>query len=444
MVKVLLEFPARQQSAQESAFSMNEAAVASRSEAERQSATFLDDLSGMGVVLEAQAVPVPMMIGPEDAEAPGGLTTLATGPSAAVRKETIARTVVVPAEVPEESLAAVASQPGVTVWPNSELTLLDVDCAFSIVADIEKLQELLDVAPVWKAGHRGAGIVVGIIDEGVNGATYPVDGGFTHPSTGRTPGDAPVTSHGSMCAADVLVAAPDARLYDYPFLGVPNSGGALQMFQAVLNQRSIDGTPHLTNNSYGFTGVPNPAVFPHHEIHDSNHPLHRKVREVVAAGVPCFFAAGNCGAQCPSGNCHPSGVGPGISIHASNSLAEVITVAAVNSEHERIGYSSQGPGMFEAQKPDIAAYSHFFGNFGPGRPGGGTFDNGTSAATPVAAGVGALLMSAFPSITPAALKDVLVRTALPVGNPGWNADTGNGIVNAGAAFADLSAAAKTS
>jgi subtilisin family serine protease len=212
------------------------------------------------------------------------------------------------------------------------------------------------------------------------------------------------------------------------------------MFQAVLDQRRLDGTPHLTNNSYGFVGVPPREQVPNHEVHDINHPLHRKVREVVASGAPTFFAAGNCGEQCPSGNCHPSGIGPGESIHGSNSLAEVITVAAVNSRHERIGYSSQGPGMFEQSKPDVACYSHFFGNFGPGRPGGDRdqpFDNGTSAATPVAAGVGALLLSAFPDTTPERLKAALVHGASRITNDGWDPGYGRGIVNAATAFRAL-------
>jgi subtilisin family serine protease len=298
---------------------------------------------------------------------------------------------------------------------------------------------LLGVDAIWRDGFRGQNIIIAIIDEGVNGEVYPVVGGF---NDGRSPapGSAPVDSHGSMCAADVLVAAPMARIYDYPFLGVPNSAGALAMFQSVLEQRRIDGTPHLTNNSYGFVGVPSRAQWPRHEIHDINHPVHRKVREVIASGATCFFAAGNCGSDCPSGACHVSGIGPGRSIHASNSLPEVITVAAVNRYHQRIGYSSQGPGMFETEKPDVAAYSHLYGNFGPGRPAGGgpnSFDNGTSAATPVAAGVGALLLSAYPKLTPDAMKRALTRSAVNIGDPGMDYDTGYGVINAAAAYAML-------
>lgn len=374
-----------------------------------------------------------------------------------------ASTVVVACEVDRARLADLEKVKGVTIYPNSELSLfcqcqagarLDgasdltvfdlatsaggIDCRpFRPAVDIPTIRALLGAERVWRDGFRGQNVGVAIIDEGVDGRVYPVVGGFSRPGA-QQPGTAPITSHGSMCAADVLVAAPSAKLYDYPFLGIPNSGGALQMFQAVLNERRTTGLPQVANNSYGFVAVPPPSSSPNHEIWDLNHPLHRKVREVVASGAVVLFAAGNCGQQCPSSVCHPSSVGPAKSIHGSNSLAEVITVAAVNSRHERIGYSSQGPGMFEGQKPDVSGYSHFFGNFGPGRPANGTgFDNGTSAATPVVAGVVAVLLSAFPNLTPALVKQALEQTAFNIGRPGWDPDTGWGVVNLAAAYASL-------
>lgn len=317
-----------------------------------------------------------------------------------------------------------------------------VDCRpFRQAVSIDDLRLLLGVDRVWADGFRGQNIIVGIIDEGINGEFYPVIGGYNRPNSSRPIGSAQIGSHGSMCAADVLIAAPAVKLYDYPFLGIPNSGGAIEMFNAVLNQRRLDGTPHLTNNSYGFVGIPPRNPFVKQEVYDIDHPLHRKIREVIATGCPALFAAGNCGSQCPSGRCHPSGIGPNKSINGSSSLPEVITVAAVNSRHERIGYSSQGPSFpapgFEPNKPDISSYSHFYGNFGPGRPAGGdssSFDNGTSAATPVAAGVAALLLSAFPGLTPDRLKTALIRGAINIGKPGWDADTGFGVTNAAASY----------
>ncbi len=443
-ISVLIEKQVRQPQA----FAAHNEARLSASEAISQAESVVADIAIPGI--EVFGAPIPMFS--EKTVEEGFAAFSSTEESS----DASAASLVVPAIVDESRLSELTDKAGVKVYANSVLTLFQhevedytfelaasgsgVDCnPFKPPATIAMLRTLLGVRAIWRDGYLGQNIVVGIIDEGVNALAYPVVGGFS-PSTIRPPGTACVTSHGSMCAADVLVAAPWAKIYDYPFIGIPDSGGALAMFQAVLDQRRLDGTPHLTNNSYGFVAVPEKATNLAHEIHDINHPLHRKVREVIASGAPAFFAAGNCGIDCPSGKCQPTSIGPGMSIHGSNSLAEVITVAAINSRHERIGYSSQGPGMFETRKPDVASYSHFFGNFGPWRLAGtlhSLFDNGTSAASPVAAGVGALLMSAIPGLTPALLKEALMSSATDLGSPGWDTDTGNGAINAATAYAFL-------
>ena len=427
----------------------------STTEAARASESYMADLAGYGLELDDDIAPVPMF---STAESDSPALDAKAFSSAETAEDRTAETVVVPCSVRSVEVDRLCERDDVTVWPNSELTLLSdahdaggpfvdvvaaatsaggLDCQpFRPGVPISTIRELLGVESAWRSGYRGQNIIVGIVDDGIDGLTYPVIGGFSRPNGGRSPGTAPVTSHGSMCAADVLIAAPAVRLYDYPFLGAPRSGGALQMFQAILNQRRVNGTPHLTNNSYGFVSVPDQARHPNHEVHDINHPLHRKVREVIQSGAPAFFVAGNCGLNCPSGKCHDNSIGPDRSIHASNSLEEVITIAAVNSRHERIGYSSQGEGMFERKKPDLAAYSHIFANFGPGRPGGTErpFDSGTSAATPVAAGVAALLLSAFPWLPPGDLKRVLIASATQVGRTvGWSRDLGYGVINAATA-----------
>lgn len=436
-MNVLLEFDATQREA----FSAFSAAAESTQEAVSEAEAMLKPFAGFGIELEKDAlVPVPMFSAPVEGEPMPALEAFA-GPQTNADIESV--TSVVAARVPADRLEELAQHPAVRVWPNSALTLFaepPVDCfPFEPAVPMAEIQAALEVEALWDAGHTGKGIVVGIVDEGVNGDAYPVKGGFHRPEA-QGPGEAKVTSHGSMCAADVLVAAPDATIYDYPFLGIPRSGDALAMFQAVLEQRRRDGTPHLTSNSYGYVSVPPQSQAPDHEIWDFNHPLHRKVREVVASGAAAFFAAGNCGVECPSADCKRSGIGSGKSIHASNSLAEVITVAAVNRQRTRLGYSSQGPGMFERQKPDIASYSHFFGNFGPGRPGGtkeDEFDSGTSAATPVACGVAALLLNANPAATPAALKAALIEGAEAVPDGGWDAQLGHGVVHARNALAAI-------
>jgi serine protease AprX len=434
---------------QPQSFALFEAATASPTAARRASASALSKIAGLGIEVDTTRPPVPMLARkPRLSEALH--RSLAAFATRELSPDIPSETVVMRARVDPAQLPAIRARPDVKVWANSPIVLAQdsprmhipvsapartsgsIDCTFSRVATMAEVQNALGVAVLWNLGHTGKDIVVGILDVGINKGAYPVIGGFAVPGKPQ-PGSARVDSHGSMCAADVLVAAPNAKFYDYPFLGIQDSGGALEMFEQALAQRRRDGTPHLLNNSWGYTGVPDIAEASDHEIHDIGHPVHRKIEEIVAAGVPVFFAAGNCGGPCPSGNCETSGTGAGRSIHASNSLQEVITVAAVNIDRTRIGYSSQGPGMFEKQKPDIACYSHFFANFGVGRPGGTAerYDNGTSAASPLACGAAALLLQAFPGITPAQLKTMLTSTASGQGQ--WNPDIGFGIIDLKAA-----------
>lgn len=462
-LKVLVEIA----QATPEAFAQFTAASASPLEAIHQSESVVSNLGGFGLEVSRDAKPIPLFA--EKAHSRVSALSELEGKS-----DLASTSSVVACEIDSSKIDELKTKPKVKVWPNSTMSLfgrdrrsaaacphcsdlssapLDesqfhlfdlapsassrVDCRpFRPPATVEDLRQLLAVTRIWNDGFRGQNIVVGVIDEGINGF-YPVIGGHERVS-GPRPGSANIGSHGSMCAADILVAAPFAKLLDYPFLAGPDAGDsfvALEMFNAVLNQRRTNGTPHLTNNSYGFTFLPTKLEQPNHEAYDPDHPLNRKVKEVIASGCPCFFAAGNCGSECPSGRCHSSAIGPGRSISAANSLSESLTIAAVNSRHERIGYSALGPGTLHNEKPDLAAYSHFYGNMGPGRPAGGTgFDNGTSAACPVATGVAALLMSAVPDLTPSRLREALIQSAINLNQPGWDFETGYGVINAGAAY----------
>lgn len=453
-IPVLIEITTPQR---DSAFSTYEAAVESETESVQQSESLLENLDGYGIELEENYPPVPMFSEQTINDAERGFTNFATEEES---PDVPAASTVVSAWMESSMVEALNSRPDVKVWPNSEYTYAEthpressdaealsvslaeasVDCEpFRAAVPISVIRELLGVETIWNEGFRGQNIVVGILDSGINGQVYPVVGGFS--SVPSFPiGRAAITSHGSMCAADVLVAAPEARFFDYPFAGIANSGGALTMFQAVLAHRRMSGRPHIISNSFSHTERPPRNLNPFHEVWDINNIVHHKVREVVTSGAVTFFAAGNCGAQCPQPDCRASSIGPGASIHGSNSLREVITVAAVNSSHERPGYSAQGPGGFETAKPDISAYTHFFGNFGPGRPGGTDvrpFDRGTSAATPLAAGVAALLLSARPGLRPEQIKRILIASAINLGPAGWKPDTGFGVINAARAHSML-------
>jgi serine protease AprX len=287
-VNVLIEVEARQ----EGAFSAHAAAMDSTHEATSQAAQLLNTVPIAGVEIVPGFAPVPLF-------GEGVRAGFAAFARPTTNPDQTAESMVVAALVDSERLNEIKNTPGVKVYPNSELTLFQspgpVDrrpFPYRPAVPIGTIRALLGTGRVWRDGFYGQNIIVGIADEGINGVTYPVVGGFSLFDI-RSPGTAPVTSHGSMCAADVLIAAPGAQLYDYPFLTIPNSFEAINMYQEILEHRRIDGTPHLINNSWGFVGdIPGADVDPSHEVNDINHPLHRKIREVVASGARRFSRPG--------------------------------------------------------------------------------------------------------------------------------------------------------
>jgi hypothetical protein len=246
-----------------------------------------------------------------------------------------------------------------------------------------------------------------------------------------------------MCAFDARIAAPDAVLYD---LGIakakplgPNDistvSGALQAYDWALQRFKTDGTPQVLSNSWGLyhqSWDPFPPGDPGNYTHNLNHPFTRKVVEVMNAGILVVFAAGNCGGPCPDGRCvDQANTGPGNSIKGANGHPAVLCAGAVNLRRERVGYSSQGPSSLGAAKPDLCGYTNFRGE----RP----IDSGTSAACPVVAGALALLRCAEPTLNQKRASDLLRETAINVGTPGYNPDTGAGVINVAAAYDRLRA-----
>jgi serine protease AprX len=308
------------------------------------------------------------------------------------------------------------------------------DCAPGVAkGTIADVAHYLGADQIWGTGQQGAGIVVGIVDGGITalgrtpkpGETakiprviggYPSDWGTTAAAWG---------DHGNMTSTDALGMAPQAQLYDIRISAgaLPATlAAALQGYQWAITQHQTDGTPHVLSNSWGIfqeSWDPDYAT-------DPNHPFTRKVVEALDEGILVLFAAGNCGEACPDGRCGTTDIGPGRSIWAVNGHPRVMTVAAVNMNEEYVGYSSEGPAALNPHKPDFASVTHFQGYFAS--------DSGTSAATPIAAGVTALLKGGKPSLTQDEAKAALMGTAKDIGPPGWDPYVGAGIIRAKAAY----------
>ncbi len=313
-------------------------------------------------------------------------------------------------------------------------------CGDDAVGETKDVKTKLGVAALKKKKLTGKGVRVAIVDTGIDGTQIPVAGGWS-PIPGNLPGTT-APNHGTMCAYDATIAAPDAKILDYALL--QSSGDtwtaflsdAIAGFANLIELLHNEPGPLVVNNSWGLFDRSQDAPIGSDENYSANpnHPFNQITGSLVAAGADVFFAAGNCGEDCPDGRCGTGDTGPGKSIHGANSHPDVITVAAVTIEHDRLGYSSQGPGGLYNRKPDLAGYSHFMGS------GVYDVDGGTSAASPVAAGVCAALRQKAPgrALSPAAMKGLLQRSAIDIGGDGWDFDTGYGVINAAAALKALS------
>ncbi|SNQ60461.1 S8 family peptidase [Candidatus Methanoperedens nitratireducens] len=334
-------------------------------------------------------------------------------------------------EIEEGKEKELESRPNVIkVWTDARIAPT-YDCDTDVSkGDLNRVARYLGANKIWAKGIRGKGIVIGICDDGVNALSRDIviDGWSPEKcSKWGTEG-----GHGNMTATDVIGMCPEAKIYDIGVLKNPPGttpdvegaiSNAIAGFQWAIEHHKRDGTPQILSNSwnsYQEEWAPDYA-------RDPNHPFTRKALEAIREGIIVCFSAGNCGEFCQEKDFRcGSDTGSGRSIWGANGHPEVITVGAVNIKGELAGYSSQGPAALSSEKPDLCGITHFKGYNDP--------DTGTSAATPIVAGVIGLLKCARPDLTHAQVKAVLRKTAKDIGETGFDHNSGYGIVQAYAAY----------
>ena len=148
----------------------------------------------------------------------------------------------------------------------------------------------------------------------------------------------------------------------------------------------------------------------------------------VQKGMTVLIAAGNLGAQPPD---DAFGLRGRITPPADG--FDVLAIGAVDRNGQVLPFSSQGPTFDGRIKPDLMAMGAGVTSIdSTTREGFSSDHNGTSSATPLAAGVAALLMEAFPLATVQDIVNTLRMTASQSNNPDNIA--GYGIIRARAAY----------
>lgn len=274
-------------------------------------------------------------------------------------------------------------------------------------AFLDKATPAFHVPEVWALGYTGEGIRVAILDTGID-ANHPDLADRVAASTDLT-GEGPHDGHGHGTHVAGIVAgtgaasggrykgvAPGARLYAAKVLGA--DGGGLTSTVIAGLEWAVEQGVQVVNLSLGSTGSS-----------DGTDALSVACDTVVGRGIVVCVAAGN--------------EGPGeYTIGSPGAARQPITVGACTLDGQVADFSSRGPTADGRVKPDTVLPGVSISSCrAAGTQMGAVVDacyttaSGTSMATPMASGLVALLLEAFPGLRPPEVKERLKRTAIDLG-----------------------------
>jgi subtilisin family serine protease len=261
---------------------------------------------------------------------------------------------------------------------------------------------------------RGAGITVAVLDTGVDAAHAGLAGrlipGFDFVDLDSDPGEVgsheqnPTYGHGTHVAGLVALAAPEAKILPLRVLDVDGVGNTWVLAEALSFAMDPDGNPATSDGA----DVINLSLT---TIERS-----RMIKDVMKAAI-C-----NDNIQTQSGGDLPC--------FSPTGRGAVIVAAAGNNHSSRPEYPA-GEGLngsiavgASTQYDSIAAFSNF-GSWvrvaAPGEgilssvPGGGYGTwSGTSMATPLVAGLAALVRAQYPSLKPAKVVQRIMDKAVDI------------------------------
>ena len=301
---------------------------------------------------------------------------------------------------------------------------------------------LSDIPVVQAKGITGKGVVIGILDDGFKWQQHEslvnqnvlaeYNFVFHDTSTAPQPGDIPSSgNHGTYVFSliggykpgEIIGVAHDAKFIlakteddrSESHIEEDNYAAALEWMEGL----GVD----ITTSSLGYSIFDDTTYSYTYKDMDGKTTICAKAVELAfQRGVVTVSAAGN------------DGENSWYYIETPGDGTHVLTIGAVDSTNTLAAFSSHGPTYDGRIKPDLVAMGS--NNFGASVANGFSAygnGNGTSFATPISAGVAALLLSAYPDLTNFQVRDILRETADNHSTP--NNNIGYGLVSAEKAIA---------
>jgi subtilisin family serine protease len=290
---------------------------------------------------------------------------------------------------------------------------------------------MLNAEAAWSV-TRGSGVIVAVIDSGVNPYVSDLAGSvITGPDfTGVTTSPASKNwgVHGTWMASliaghghdgglsGVIGIAPEARILSIrviPDRQDPHYGKYEREAETVIQQSLADGIAYavahgarVISMSIGYS-APSGAV-------------REELQKAYDRGVVVIASAGNSGVPVGSGRLEAPESFPA-------NYPGVISVGAVDSSGAVAGFSSDNLSV-QVAAPGVSVPAQ-------GRDGQYWWVSGTSPACALVAGVAALIKSRYPGLAPDLVASALTSTTTDRPSGGYDSQVGFGIVDAAAALA---------
>lgn len=174
----------------------------------------------------------------------------------------------------------------------------------------------------------------------------------------------------------------------------------------------------ITTSSLGYNIFDSGYSYTYQDLNGRTTIVSKAVDLAYQRGVSTFTAAGNEGNNASWGGYI---IAPADAFH-------IISIGAVNSAGNLAGFSSHGPTSDNRIKPEVVAQGVDVYGAAAGTINGYGFNSGTSAATPIASGVAALLLAAHPYLKNNQIRSIILETSSNTDNP--NNQIGYGIISA--------------